>query len=342
MQANQYNVVQTPRKVAHWLHFVLSIITFGLWIPVWICVAIYTGIMNARSGRTRIVTTTAYPYPPQVSATPASQGPTALPPAPSSQTPQLTPGSSQTPSGLWVPAHTSNRQPSTSSAPDVGPVPSTPPSTLADGLHPIDARKKRGTKIALGIVGAFVALPMFFFIVAGISASTDEADAASVTSTTEAAREACHRRAHHHDPTLDHDDGPAYDYDDQVRPSNKVDPDVVAFINGLAATGYFDELSHWVPGDPAADTHAVNAYEQAGLMVAAADDAAEAGPYCWVVAAVGDEVTLSTGYEPMQAAAFLGTALGAFTPGFVHAADQVLQLEELEMKTEHGGATFKS
>ena len=36
MQANQYNVVQTPRKVAHWLHFVLSIITFGLWIPVWI------------------------------------------------------------------------------------------------------------------------------------------------------------------------------------------------------------------------------------------------------------------------------------------------------------------
>lgn len=30
-----------PRGPKHWLHAVLSVITFGLWVIVWVCVVLY-------------------------------------------------------------------------------------------------------------------------------------------------------------------------------------------------------------------------------------------------------------------------------------------------------------
>ena len=47
----QSTSVMTPRRVTHWLHFLLSIFTLGFWIPVWIAVSIYTGSANARAAR---------------------------------------------------------------------------------------------------------------------------------------------------------------------------------------------------------------------------------------------------------------------------------------------------
>ncbi len=185
MQANQYNVVQTPRKVAHWLHFVLSIITFGIWIPVWITVVIYTAMMNAKAGSTRILTTTAYPYPSQVSATPISQDPTALPPpAPSSQTPQMTPGSSQTPSGLWVPAHSSNRPPSIPSASDTANPSFNPQVDAQEQSQKRPRSKNRGPLVALALIVGLVGLGVFASIVAANALPPETAATNAATDTT--------------------------------------------------------------------------------------------------------------------------------------------------------------
>jgi hypothetical protein len=95
-----------------------------------------------------------------------------------------------------------------------------------------------------------------------------------------------------------------------------VDYDVVNFIHGLVDTGYFSELDPWAPGLSAeADQHAESAYEQARLMVQAADEAVAASDgSCWVVDGVAVQVGSGTGYTGMKLAAFFGTAAGAFSP----------------------------
>jgi len=39
------------RKTSHVLHLILSVITFGLWIPVWILVAISNAMHNGQMER---------------------------------------------------------------------------------------------------------------------------------------------------------------------------------------------------------------------------------------------------------------------------------------------------
>jgi hypothetical protein len=95
-----------------------------------------------------------------------------------------------------------------------------------------------------------------------------------------------------------------------------VDYDVVNLIHGLVDTGLFPELDPWAPGLSAeADEHAQNVYEQARLMVQAADEAVAASDgSCWVVDGVAVQVGSGTGYAGMKLAAFFGTAAGAFSP----------------------------
>ncbi len=51
VQVSQNTSVMTPRRTTHWLHLLLTVVTFGLWLPVWIGVSIFTGATNSRSQR---------------------------------------------------------------------------------------------------------------------------------------------------------------------------------------------------------------------------------------------------------------------------------------------------
>lgn len=51
MNNNQLLAKRADHKTAHLLHLVLSVITAGLWVPVWILVAVSHGIERRKIDR---------------------------------------------------------------------------------------------------------------------------------------------------------------------------------------------------------------------------------------------------------------------------------------------------
>lgn len=44
---NMYKEMESKRKhVRHWLHIILTLITMGLWVPVWVIVAVRAASFN--------------------------------------------------------------------------------------------------------------------------------------------------------------------------------------------------------------------------------------------------------------------------------------------------------
>ena len=48
MNIKALQLISKKKKTSHLLHLVLSIITMGFWLPVWVLVALSNGIENAR------------------------------------------------------------------------------------------------------------------------------------------------------------------------------------------------------------------------------------------------------------------------------------------------------